>query len=81
MLLSRIVLRIFQPPIDRKIRILQSGPEKHYSYKKKKKNLDDHENKYIPMHLIVYSFVLWFTDKKLTYGCFFTFHHISLEEI
>ena len=27
---SRIVIRIFQPPIDRKIRILQSGPEKHF---------------------------------------------------
>ena len=34
-----------------------------------------------PMHLIVYSSVLWFTDKKVTYGLFFTFHHIAHEDV
>jgi len=32
----RIVIRIFQPQISRKIRILQPGPDKHSSYLKKK---------------------------------------------
>ena len=33
-----------------------------------------------PMHLIVYSFVLWFADKKLTYGRFFHFSSHIIED-
>ena len=33
----RLVMRIIQPQIGRKIGILQPGPEKHYSYTKKRR--------------------------------------------
>lgn len=36
MIFKRIVIRIFQPKISRKIRILQPGPGKHHSFKKQK---------------------------------------------
>lgn len=55
----KIIKKYFQPKIGRKMRILQPGPEKQYSYQKRKKDIY-HGRRFVVV--IKHRVMSWFTQ-------------------